>query len=112
MRRWDRCFDWDHLQNWVPGTLGSAAVILLVVVAANSPTQTNSKPAELPSSQSAAMAIQRSNRYYPGSFATGRAIFCHKQRSESPCATDAHSGRYHRRSRQAGADARSRHRQS
>jgi nitrite reductase (NO-forming) len=50
--------DWEHLQNWVPGVLGVAAVILLVVVAANSPTQTSSKPAELPSSQSAALATK------------------------------------------------------
>jgi nitrite reductase (NO-forming) len=54
MRRWGPRFDWEHLQNWVPGVLGAAAVILLVVVAANSPTQINSKPTELPPSQSAA----------------------------------------------------------
>ena len=47
-------FDWDHFKNWVPGALGASAAILLVVVAANSPTQINSKPAELPTSQSAA----------------------------------------------------------
>jgi len=47
MRRWGPGFDWDHLQN---------GVILLVVVAANSPTQTTSRPPELPPSQSAAVA--------------------------------------------------------
>jgi nitrite reductase (NO-forming) len=46
-------FDWEHMQNWVPGALGASAAILLVVVAANSRSQTNSKPAELPASQSA-----------------------------------------------------------
>ena len=56
MRQWDRFFDWDRLQNWLPGTLGSAAAILLVVIAANSPTQTNSRRAELEPSPSAAMA--------------------------------------------------------
>ena len=55
MRRWSPRFDREHLQNWVPGVLGASAVILLVVVAANSPTQTNSKPAESPPSQSAAL---------------------------------------------------------
>lgn len=55
MRRWGPRFDWKHLQNWVPGVLGASAVILLVVVAANSPTRINSKPAELPPSQSAAL---------------------------------------------------------
>jgi nitrite reductase (NO-forming) len=50
--------DWERLQNWVPGVLGIAAVILLVVVAANSPKQTNSKPTELPSSQFAALATK------------------------------------------------------
>src|SRR5260370_5080948 len=58
MHGWGPRLDWEHLQNWVPGALGIAAVILLVVVAANSPTQTNSKPAELPSSQSAVLAIK------------------------------------------------------
>ena len=58
MHGWGPRLDWEHLQNWVPGVLGIAAVILLVVVAANSPTQTNSKPAELPTSQSAALAIK------------------------------------------------------
>jgi nitrite reductase (NO-forming) len=56
MRRWGPFFDRDHLQDWLPGTLGGAAVILLVVVAANSPTRTNSGPAESPPSQSAALA--------------------------------------------------------
>ena len=55
MRRWGPRFDWKHLQDWVPGVLGASAVILLVVVAANSPTRINSKPAELPPSQSAAL---------------------------------------------------------
>jgi cytoskeletal protein RodZ len=44
--------DWRHLQNWVPGFLGVAAAVLLVVVAANSRTQNK---AESPPSQSAAL---------------------------------------------------------
>jgi nitrite reductase (NO-forming) len=58
MRQWRPRLDWEHLQNWVPGVLGVSAAILLVVVAANSPTRTNSKPAELPSSQSGAQATK------------------------------------------------------
>jgi hypothetical protein len=56
MHRWGPRLDWEHLQNWVPGALGASAAILLVVVAANSRTQTNSKPAEVPPSQSAVVA--------------------------------------------------------
>jgi nitrite reductase (NO-forming) len=48
MRRWGPHLAWEHLQNWVPGVLGVSAVILLVVVAANSPPQTRSKSAESP----------------------------------------------------------------
>lgn len=48
-------FDWEHLQNWAPGVVGVSAAILLVVVAANSPTQINSKPAEVSPSQSVAL---------------------------------------------------------
>jgi nitrite reductase (NO-forming) len=55
MRRWGPHFDWEHLQNWIPGVLGTSAVILLVVVAANSPTQSHSEPTELALSQSAAL---------------------------------------------------------
>src|ERR1700694_2083829 len=55
MHPWAPRFDWGHLQNWVPGALGAFAAILLVVVAANSPTQTNSKPADAPPPQSAAL---------------------------------------------------------
>src|SRR6478735_8313775 len=58
MHGWGPRLDWEHLPNWLPGALGVAAVILLVVVAANSPTQTNSKPAALPSTQSAVPAIK------------------------------------------------------
>src|SRR4051794_6376219 len=58
MYRGGRRLNWEHLQNWVPGALGVAAVILLVVVAANSPTRTDSKPPELPPSQSAALATK------------------------------------------------------
>jgi nitrite reductase (NO-forming) len=58
MHRWGPRLDWEHLQNWVPGVLGVSAVILLVVVAANSPTQNNSKPAGEPQSQSAALATK------------------------------------------------------
>jgi nitrite reductase (NO-forming) len=58
MYRWGPRLDWEHLQNWVPGVLGASAVVLLVVVAANSPKQTNSKPAESPQSQSAAPATK------------------------------------------------------
>ena len=56
MSRWSPRLEWEHLQNWLPGVLGAFAAILLVVIAANSPTQTNSKPAEVASSQSAAVA--------------------------------------------------------
>ena len=55
MRRWSPRLDWEHLQNWLPGVLGGSAAILLVVIAANFPTQTNSRPAELPASQTAAV---------------------------------------------------------
>jgi nitrite reductase (NO-forming) len=55
MHRWGPRLEWEHLQNWVPGVLGVAAAVLLVVVAANFPTQNNSKPAEPPPSQSAAL---------------------------------------------------------
>jgi nitrite reductase (NO-forming) len=58
MRQWGPLLDREHLRNWVPGVVGVAAAILLVVVAANSPTQTNSKPVEVPSSQSAALATE------------------------------------------------------
>lgn len=58
MRRWIPRFDWKHSQNWLPGVLRVSAVILLVVVAANSPTQTNSKPSEPSSSQSAGSAVK------------------------------------------------------
>ncbi len=51
-------FDWGHLQNWLPGALGASAAILLVVVAANSPTQTNSRPVEASPPQSAASSTQ------------------------------------------------------
>jgi nitrite reductase (NO-forming) len=56
MPRWSQRLDWEHLQNWVPGVLGTFAVILLVVIAANSPTQTNSKPSEV--TQSAAVVTK------------------------------------------------------
>jgi nitrite reductase (NO-forming) len=58
MHRWGPRLDWEHLQNWIPGVLGVSVAILLVVVAANSRTQTNSKPAEVPASQSAALAAK------------------------------------------------------
>ena len=58
MPRWGPRLDWEHLQNWLPGVLGVFAAILLVVIAANSPTQTNSKPAEVAPSQSAAAATK------------------------------------------------------
>jgi nitrite reductase (NO-forming) len=51
-------FDWEHLKNWIFGILGGSAAILLVVVAANSPTQSNSRPAGDPQSQSAAPATK------------------------------------------------------
>ena len=56
MRKWSHGLSWEHLQNWLPGVLGCAAAILLVVVAANSRSPTNSKPAELGPSYSAALA--------------------------------------------------------
>jgi nitrite reductase (NO-forming) len=58
MRPWGPRLDWEHLQNWVPGALGAFAAILLVVVAANFRTQTDSKPAEVASPQSAAVATK------------------------------------------------------
>jgi len=54
----DMRFDWGHLQNWLPGALGASAAILLVVVAANSPTQTSSRPIEASPPQSAASSTQ------------------------------------------------------
>jgi len=51
-------FDWEHLKSWIFGLLGGSAAILLVVVAANSPTQSNSKPAGEPQLQSAAPATK------------------------------------------------------
>jgi hypothetical protein len=59
MHRWGPRLDWEHFQNWIPGVLGAFAAISLVVVAANSPTQTNSKPAEVAPSQSATLATNR-----------------------------------------------------
>src|SRR6476661_8345586 len=58
MHRWGPRLDWEHLQNWLPGVLGGGGAILQEIVAANSPTQINSKPAEAPSSQSAAQATK------------------------------------------------------
>jgi nitrite reductase (NO-forming) len=58
MPRWSPRLDWEHLQNWLPGVLGGSAAILLVVIAANFPTQTNSKSAELPASQTIAGATR------------------------------------------------------
>ena len=58
MRRWSPRLDWEHLQNWLPGVLGGSAAILLVVIAANFPTQTNSRPAESPASQTTAVATR------------------------------------------------------
>jgi nitrite reductase (NO-forming) len=55
---WGRLFDREHLKNWLPGVLGVSAVVLLAVVAANSPTQTSSKPAESPPAQSAALVTK------------------------------------------------------
>jgi nitrite reductase (NO-forming) len=58
MPRWSPRLDWEHLQNWLPGVLGGSAAVLLVVIAANFPTHTNSKPAELPASQTTAVATR------------------------------------------------------
>ncbi len=58
MRQWRPRLDWEHLQNWLPGALGVSAAVLLIVVAANSPLQTNSKPSEPASSQAAALATK------------------------------------------------------
>lgn len=58
MPGWSPRLDWEHLQNWLPGALGVFAAISLVVVAANFPTQTNSKPAQVAPSQSAAVAAK------------------------------------------------------
>ena len=65
MSQWGPRLDWRHLQNWVPGFLGVAAAVLLVVVAANAPTQNNSKPAELPLSQSAALPTKGQTDPHP-----------------------------------------------
>ena len=56
MRRWVPLFDRDRVQNWLPGTLGISAAFLLVILPAPRPTQTNSRPAELPPAQSTALA--------------------------------------------------------
>jgi nitrite reductase (NO-forming) len=58
MRRLGPRLDWEHLKNWVPGAVGIALVILLVVLAANSPTQTDSRLVEVSSSQSAGVATK------------------------------------------------------
>jgi nitrite reductase (NO-forming) len=58
MRQWRPRLDWEHLQNWLPGALGVSAAVLLIVVAANSPLQTNSKPSEPGPSQAAALATK------------------------------------------------------
>lgn len=58
MNRWGSRLAWEHMQNWVPGVVGASAVTLLVVVAANSPMHTNSRPVELPLSQSAAPSTE------------------------------------------------------
>jgi nitrite reductase (NO-forming) len=58
MPRWTPRLDWQHLQNWLPGVLGCSAAILLVVIAANFPTKSNSTSAELPASQSASAATK------------------------------------------------------
>jgi nitrite reductase (NO-forming) len=56
MRRWAAHLDWEHLQNWLPGVLGVSAVIILMVVAARSPTQSDSKLVISPPAQPAAVA--------------------------------------------------------
>jgi nitrite reductase (NO-forming) len=56
MLRWSPRLDWEHLQNWLPGVLGGSAAILLVIIAANFPTPTNSRSTELPASQTTAGA--------------------------------------------------------
>lgn len=58
MPGWIPRLDWQHLQNWLPGVLGVCAAILLVAIAANSPTQTNSKSAKAAPSQSAAVTAK------------------------------------------------------
>ena len=65
MRRWNSRLDWGHLKNWLPGAVGISLVILMVVVAANSPTQTNSRPVEVPSSQSAEMTTNAQTSAIP-----------------------------------------------
>jgi nitrite reductase (NO-forming) len=57
MYQWRPRLDWEHLQNWVPAFVGISAVILMVVVAANFPTRTNSTSDQGPS-QSAALTIK------------------------------------------------------
>ena len=107
MPGWSPRLDWEHLQNWLPGVLGVFAAILLVVIAANSPTQTNSKPAEAAPSQSAAATTKGQTGALPNSVSTGCApsIFRHRQGSESSCTAGAAAGRYRRRSCQTAGDA-------
>ena len=75
----------------------SPLAILLVVIAANFPTQTNSKPAELPPSQSTAVATKGQNRHRPNSSqpAAPQISSGADKRSESLRAINALSGRYH-----------------
>ncbi len=40
MRGLGPILDWDHLRNWLPGTIGVSAIILLIVASANWPNQT------------------------------------------------------------------------
>jgi len=56
-------FDWEHLKNWIFGFVGAFAAIFLVVIAANSPLQSSSKPSEAQQSQSDAPAagVQTTN---------------------------------------------------
>ena len=97
--------DWQHLQNWLPGVLGVFAVISLVVIAANSPTQTNSKLAEGAPSQSTAAATkgQTGALPTPSQPAAPQASAAPTRQRKLP--HTAAAGRYHRRSCQTAGDA-------
>ncbi|MEP6840656.1 MAG: hypothetical protein ABJA75_21560, partial [Bradyrhizobium sp.] len=58
MRRWAPILDWDHLKNWLPGTIGVSAAILLIVIAANWPPQSTPK-AETPQATTSVAEAQK-----------------------------------------------------
>src|SRR5665213_2826080 len=94
MSRWIPRFDWKHSQNWLPGVLGISAAILLIVVAANAPAPTDSKPSEPSSSQSASLAAKPQTSAPPPSqpavpHATPAAVTAAKAQTSQPPAAPA-----------------------